>query len=114
VPSNTDHRAYVVVGKRADDRALLVAFDSADAPGLFQTEVQVHGLQWNSDPPTTPCTLEGRVRYRDPRVGLEFIPDPAIPGSALIRFHAPQRALASGQILALHQGERLLGGGIYC
>src|SRR5690606_27285264 len=27
VPSNTDGKAYVVVGKRASDRALLVAFD---------------------------------------------------------------------------------------
>ncbi|GAB1488016.1 tRNA 2-thiouridine(34) synthase MnmA [Opitutaceae bacterium] len=113
VPSNTDHRAYVVVGKRAADRALLVAFDASDAPGLFQSEVRVHGLQWNAPALTTACTLEGRVRYRDPRVGLDFIPDPDTPGSALIRFHSPQRALASGQILALHNGERLLGGGVY-
>ncbi len=113
VPSNTDHQAYVVVGKRAEDRALLVAFDANDAPGLFQSEVRVHGLQWNAPALTAPCTLEGRVRYRDPRVRLDFTPDPAAPGSALIRFHQPQRALASGQILALHDGERLLGGGIY-
>ncbi|HCN77828.1 MAG TPA: tRNA 2-thiouridine(34) synthase MnmA [Verrucomicrobiales bacterium] len=44
IPSNTDHRAYVVVGKRAADRALLVAFDEPDAPGLFQREVRVHAL----------------------------------------------------------------------
>jgi len=113
VPSNADHQAYVVVGKRAEDRALLVAFDASDAPGLFQTEVRVHGLQWNAPAPTAPCTLEGRVRYRDPRVALDFTPDPSTPGSALIRFHTPQRALASGQILALHEGERLLGGGVY-
>ncbi|HRE83748.1 MAG TPA: hypothetical protein PLN52_22070, partial [Opitutaceae bacterium] len=28
-------------------------------------------------------------------------------------FHTPQRALASGQILALYDGSRLLGGGVY-
>ncbi len=111
VPSNTDHRAYVVVGKRAADRALLVAFDAEDAPGLFQTEVTVHGLQWNCPPPDGACTLEGRVRYRDPRVRLEFTP--LGDDRAHIRFHAPQRALASGQILALYDGERLLGGGVY-
>ena len=55
--------------------------------------------------------LEGRVRYRDPRVALEFIPEGA--DGALVRFREPQRALASGQILALYQGERLLGGGVY-
>jgi tRNA-specific 2-thiouridylase len=59
------------------------------------------------------------VRYRDPRVALEFIPDAENRagggggGGATIRFREPQRALASGQILALYDGERLLGGGIY-
>lgn len=111
IPSNTDHRAYVVVGKRRDDNALLVAFESADAPGLFQTDVVIHSLLWNARPRTTTTTLEGRVRYRDPRVPLEFIPEEG--GRARIRFHSPQRALASGQILALYDGPRLLGGGVY-
>jgi tRNA-specific 2-thiouridylase len=111
VPSNTDHEAYVVVGKRAADRALLVAFDHPDAPGLFQREVRVHSLSWLADPPSTSCRLEGRVRYRDPRVELEFIPEDS--ASALIRFRTPQRGLAAGQILAFYGGERLLGGGVY-
>ena len=111
VPSNTDNRAYVVVGKRAEDNALLVAFDQADAPGLFQTEARVHSLQWNAAPITAPRRLEGRVRYRDPRVAIEFIPDGE--NTALVRFDEPQRGLASGQILAIHDGERLLGGGVY-
>ena len=118
VPSNTDHEAYVVVGKRAADRALLVAFDHPDAPGLFQSEVRVHSLSWTGAALTTPQTLEGRVRYRDPRVKLEFIPEvgrvgPDEPMSATIKFHKPQRGLASGQILALYDDEKLLGGGIY-
>ncbi len=111
IPSNTDHQAYVVVGKRAPDRALLVAFDAPDAPGLFQTEVRVHSLHWNGPPVTAPRVMEGRVRYRDPRVALEFVPE--ADGTAVVRFQVPQRALASGQVLALHEGERLLGGGIY-
>ncbi len=118
IPSNTDHEAYVVVGKRAADRALLVAFDHPDAPGLFQREVRVHSLSWLDAPlldaagtATTARTLEGRVRYRDPRVPLEFIPES--PTTALIRFRDPQRGLASGQILAFYDGERLLGGGVY-
>ena len=111
VPSNTDNQAYVVVGKRAGDNALLVAFDAADAPGLFQTEVRVHSLQWNAAPITAPRRLEGRVRYRDPRTPVEFTPEGG--GTALVRFDTPQRGLASGQILALYEGERLLGGGVY-
>lgn len=111
VPSNTDHAAYVVVGKRASDRALLVAFDHPDAPGLFQTEVRVHAMSWIGAPLTAPRVLEGRVRYRDPRVPLEFFPEGG--GTARIKFSSPQRGLASGQILAFYEGERLLGGGIY-
>jgi tRNA-specific 2-thiouridylase len=111
VPSNTDREAYVVVGKRAADRALLVAFDHPEAPGLFQTEVCVHALSWISEAITAPCALEGRVRYRDPRVACEFFPDDG--GTARVRFAAPQRGLASGQVLAFYEGERLLGGGVY-
>ena len=112
IPSNTDHQAYVVVGKRTADRALLVAFDHPEAPGLFQREVHVHSLSWIGDPLTAPCTLEGRVRYRDPRVPLKFEPAP-LDGTAHITFAAPQRGLASGQVLAFHDGAQLLGGGVY-
>jgi tRNA-specific 2-thiouridylase len=111
VPSNTDGEAYVVVGKRAGDRALLVAFDHPAAPGLFQTEVRVHSISWIGRPLTSAGPLEGRVRYRDPRVPLHFQPE--VEGTALVTFRTPQRGLASGQILALYDGPQLLGGGIY-
>lgn len=111
IPSNTDHEHYVVVGKRAADRALLVAFDHPGAPGLFQREVRVHSLSWIGEPIVAPRALEGRVRYRDPRVALEFFPEGN--STARIAFAEPQRGLASGQILAFYDSERLLGGGVY-
>jgi len=111
IPSNAEGERYVVVGKREPDNALLVAFDHADAPGLFQSEVRVHSLSWTGQPLEAAAAIEGRVRYRDPRVPLEFTPEGG--GKASIRFRNPQRALASGQVLALYDGERLLGGGIY-
>jgi len=140
IPSNTDHQAYVVVGKRASDHALLVAFEGPEAPGLWTNECRVHSLSFLGEPITEQTTLECRVRYRDPRVPVEFIPDtvserwsslsPATtihslaagvsgaagtsaPTSATLRFPTPQRALASGQILALYRGEELLGGGVF-
>jgi tRNA-specific 2-thiouridylase len=111
VPSNADYERYVVVGKRVSDQALLVEFDRADAPGLFQTEVRVHSISWTGEPVSAARDLEGRVRYRDPRVPLSF--EPSGDGAALVRFRSPQRALASGQVLALYDGSRLLGGAVY-
>jgi len=111
IPSNTDHKAYVVVGKRAADHALLVAFDAPEAPGLWTREVRVHQLSFLGAPIAAARRLEGRVRYRDPRVPLEFAPEAG--GTATVRFDRPQRALAPGQVLALYDGERLLGGGVY-
>ena len=111
VPSNADHERYVVVGKRAADNALLVGFDHPDAPGLFQSEVRVHSLSWTGEPLASARRLEGRVRYRDPRVPLAFHPEGE--RGALVRFDRPQRALAQGQVLALYDGPRLLGGGVY-
>jgi len=111
VPSNTEGERFVVVGKRAADNALLVAFDHPGAPGLYQSEVRVHSLSWIAGTPPVGSRLEGRVRYRDPRVPLDLMHEGG--GTALVRFRSPQRALASGQVLALYDGERLLGGGIY-
>ena len=111
VPSNADNERYVVIGKRSADRALLVGFDKPGAPGLYQAEVRVHSLSWNGAPVTRERVLEGRVRYRDPRVPLRLVPEGE--GAALVRFGRPQRALASGQVLALYEGSRLIGGGVY-
>lgn len=111
IPSNTDNKAYVVVAKRAADRALLVDFDGPAALGLHTAAVRVHALSWIGEPVTTARDLEGRVRYRDPRVAMRFEPQP--DGTALVTFREPQRGLAAGQILAIHDGERLLGGGVY-
>jgi len=138
VPSNTDNKAYVVVGKRAADRALLVAFDEPAAPGLWTNEAHIHSLSFINDPITEPTQIEARVRYRDPRVPIHFTPLPAervTPqhtdlshetrstfhngegraqmSRAHIRFETPQRALAAGQIIALYRGEELLGGAVF-
>ena len=110
IPSNTDDKAYVVTGKRASDHALLVAFDGPEAPGLWTSECRVHSVSFIGGAITQPRQIECRVRYRDPRVKIEFTPDAL---SAHIKFEIPQRALASGQIMALYDGEKLLGGAVF-
>jgi len=111
IPSNTDDKAYVVTGKRAADHALLVAFDGPEAPGLWTNECHVHSVSFIGDPVTVQRRIECKVRYRDPRVFIEFAPGP--DRIAAVRFEQPQRALASGQIMALYDGEQLLGGAVF-
>ena len=55
--------------------------------------------------------LLAKPRYRDPSQKIIF--KPKSQENAEIEFIEPQRALAHGQILALYDGERLLGGGVY-
>jgi tRNA-specific 2-thiouridylase len=116
VPSNTDHKAYVVVAKDHDRNALVVAFDAPDAPGLWADTLALRDVHWINRPITNdgaPHRLLARPRYRDPLVPATFTLDSADSTRAQLRFDAPQRALARGQIAALYDGEVLLGGAVY-
>ncbi|KXU37358.1 tRNA(5-methylaminomethyl-2-thiouridylate)-methyltransferase [Cephaloticoccus primus] len=91
IPSNTDNKAYVVVGKRATDHALLVAFDEPRAPGLWTHEAHVHGLSFINEPIRAHAQIEARVRYRDPRIPIHFIPETnAAPPSIESSGEAPE------------------------
>ena len=78
----------------------------------LEVELEMEVILQEAEPITAPTRLEGRVRYRDPRVPLRFEPSPS-GTSARVIFDTPQRGLASGQVLALYDGERLLGGAVY-
>lgn len=117
VPSNTDNQAYVVVNKDFDSNALHVAFDSDSAPGLFQQSMEVTNLSFTGAPLTGTRELLVKPRYRDPSTPASFVPLETDPTGRVVRarleFEEPQRALAPGQVAALYDGERLLGGGFY-
>ncbi len=111
IPSNSDHKNYVVVGKDQARNALLISFEAQSAPGLYASSCRVSQLSFIGDPIPTESRIEVKVRYRDPRVLATYSLDD--DNSAEIVFDEPQRALALGQVIAFYQGERLLGGGIY-
>jgi len=116
IPSNTDHKNYVVVGRDTARNALLVAFEDSAAPGLWTREVLVDGLSFTGDAITAPGAVRVRVRYRDPAIGAHFTPLADDTGRARVVFNEPQRALAEGQVLALYDAAgtgQLLGGGYY-
>jgi tRNA-specific 2-thiouridylase len=61
-----------------------------------------------------PRRLEAMPRYRSPAAAAALTP--FTRGTELcaeLIFDKPQRALTPGQICALYDGERLLGGGVF-
>ena len=111
VPSNTDNEFYVVTGLDMERNELIVAFDQLDSPGLFTSEVEVYGLSFLNRPVSKSCRLSAKPRYRDPSQKITYMP--IDDNRAKVTFDKPQRALSPGQILALYDGEQLLGGGCY-
>ncbi len=111
VPSNTDNQNYVVVGKDQERNGLFISFESPQAPGLYSSGCRATQLSFIGTPVTSECRIEAKVRYRDPRVPILYAPTG--DNTAEITFDEPQRALALGQVVALYDGERLLGGGVY-
>ena len=116
VPSNTDHKAYVVVAKDHARNALVVAFDEPDAPGLWGREFLLRDLHW-----TNRALRRGHAAFafrpaplpRPRRRGdFDAWMPPTRRGRNIV-FAEPQRALAPGQIVALYEGELLLGGAAY-
>ena len=113
VPSNIDNENFVVTGKNETENQLIVAFESRNEATLWGTHYEVESLSFlTKHPPLEPVHILGKARYRDPSVSLLF--RPLGNGRAEIVFDQPQRALTPGQVLALYEGERLIGGGTYC
>ncbi|MFW6218388.1 MAG: tRNA methyl transferase PRC-barrel domain-containing protein, partial [Verrucomicrobiota bacterium] len=111
VPSNTDNEFYVVVGFNMERNELIVAFENPDSPGLYTSEVELYGLSFVNRTVTETRDLLAKPRYRDPSQAIRYRPTGR--DTAQVTFARPQRALAAGQILALYDGETLLGGGFY-
>lgn len=111
VPSNTDHEHFVVVSKDFEKNQLVIAFDRPDSPGLWGEAFQLERINWVNQPIQQDRPLQARVRYRDPPVEAHF--KPKDDHRADIHFAQPQRALAIGQVCALYDGDKLLGGGFY-
>tara|TARA_B110000003_G_scaffold275749_1_gene319330 strand:- start:2307 stop:3446 length:1140 start_codon:yes stop_codon:yes gene_type:complete len=113
VPSNIDNENFVVTGKNETENQLIVAFESRNEATLWGTHYEVESLSFlTKHPPIEPVHILGKARYRDPSVSLLF--RPLGNSRAEIVFDQPQRALTPGQVLALYEGERLIGGGTYC
>ncbi len=111
VPSNTDNEFFVVIGFNMERNELIIGFDKPESPGLFGQSFHVYGLTFVNHPITEERKILAKPRYRDPSQKITYTPTG--DDTATVVFDEPQRALASGQIIAFYDGETLLGGGFY-
>lgn len=111
VASAEPNTAYVVVAKRMSSNELVIGYDRPDTEGLYAGRAILTELSAAGPELPEVARLEARPRYRAPRAAADFVRRG--DGTAEIVFATPQRALAPGQICALHDGERLLGGAVF-
>jgi tRNA-specific 2-thiouridylase len=111
VASNLYKQAYVVVAKRHPENELVIAIERPDTPLLWARRCTLTGLSAAGLPLDTERLLQAQPRYRCP-AGDAFY-TPLGDGRAELVYTEPQRALTPGQICALYEGERLLGGAIF-
>ena len=111
VPSNAYKEAYVVVEKRGESNELVVAFDRPDTPRLYASRCRIGEISITHEALDAPREMLAQPRYRTPAVPVNYTPVGAT--AAELVFQEPQRALTPGQICALYEGDRLLGGGVF-
>jgi tRNA-specific 2-thiouridylase len=111
VASPRDGMAYVVVGKDPEKNRLIVGWDTQESAGLYATECTVGTLTALNEPFDTRRLIDAQPRYRAKAEPATL--EPLAGGKIHLKFQRPQRAIAPGQICALYEGGRLLGGGVF-
>lgn len=111
VASNLYKQAYVVVAKRHATNELVIAIERPDTPMLWARRCTLTGISTTGAPLDADRLLQAQPRYRCPAGNAEF--RPLGEGRAELLYAEPQRALTPGQICALYEGDRLLGGSVF-
>ncbi|OYW75146.1 MAG: tRNA 2-thiouridine(34) synthase MnmA [Verrucomicrobia bacterium 12-59-8] len=111
VASPIHKQAYVVVAKRPQTNELVVAIENADTPLLWARKATLHSISSTDTPLQDERLLQAQPRYRCPAGNATF--RPLGDGRAELEYSEPQRALTPGQICALYDGDRLLGGAVF-
>ena len=77
---------------------------------LRRDSCEVRDVNWIAwERPAAPVEALVRIRYRHEPAAAVI--EPREDGSARVRFHAPQRAIAPGQAAVFYSGDEVLGGG---
>lgn len=115
VPSNLYKQAYVVVAKRHAANELVIAIERPDTPLLWARKALLTSISTAGPDLTQTRKVNAQPRYRAAAPIAEFRPFQRESGewAAELEYETPQRALTPGQICALYDGERLLGGAVF-
>lgn len=107
-------QAYVVVAKRPEKNELVVAIEDAHTPLLWARRCTLTNISTTGPDLSESLRLTAMPRYRSPAAYATFLPSASEPNDrAELIFDEPQRALTPGQICALYDGERLIGGAVF-
>jgi tRNA-specific 2-thiouridylase len=111
VASPRESMAYVVVGKNPVKNQLVVGWDLAETPGLYTRECVVGTVSALNEPFDRKRLVDAQPRYR--AKAEPAVLEPIGEGKIKLTFQQPQRAIVPGQICALYDGGRMLGGGVF-
>lgn len=98
---------YYVVDKDVKANKLIVGTRYEDK--LFENSLVLEDVVWVNDAPKLPAKITASIRYRQEPQEAELIEE---NGKLQLRFEEPQRAVTSGQMAVVYDGEEVLGGGI--
>lgn len=100
---------YYVTKKELQRNTLWVTNDP-NGKALFTKEIEIHSVNWISEPKKFPTKLRGRYRHQGDLQAL--VVKPLGRGHYQVKFAKPQKAIASGQSLVLYDGVICVGGGV--
>jgi len=111
VASNLYKQAYVVVAKRHETNELVIAIERPDTPLLWAQKCTLVNVSTTGLTLDAERVLQAQPRYRCPAGDATF--KPLAGNRAELVYAQPQRALTPGQICALYDHDRLLGGAVF-
>jgi len=100
---------YYVARKDMKTNTLVVTNNPND-PALQIKELEIHNVNWITQPKKFPAKLKGRFRHQGDLQSLVI--SKAGKSRYLVKFAKPQKAVASGQSLVMYDKKVCVGGGV--
>ena len=105
---DSDEVPWYVAGKRLAENQLLVV-QGNNHSALFCHDMHLNEIFWIGPPPSLPCQLQVKTRYRQADQACRL---KSGPNGYEVSFASPQRAVTPGQWACFYDGDICLGGGI--